>query len=66
MTSEVIVVIFELFIIIVFGVVGGFIVCWQAALLSIACCPFMVFGMYKMATMSWGTKGGRAKADVAD
>lgn len=59
MTSEVIVTLFELCCIMVIGMTVGIIICWQAALLAFVTSPIMVVGMYMMATMSFGNKGGR-------
>ena len=52
MTSEVVVTIFEIVVIIVLGIGAGLIICWQAALLSIFCSPLLIVGLYKMASMN--------------
>lgn len=61
MTSEVIVTIFELVCVTSVGLVGGIYFCWQAAILCFLLSPIMVVGMYMMATMQWGNKGGKQK-----
>ena len=59
MTSEVLVTLFELASVVCLGLIGGIYFCWQAAVLCFVCSPIMIFGMYMMATMQWGQKGGR-------
>ena len=59
MTSEVLVTIFELVAIIIIGMSAGVYFNWKAAVLCLICSPIMVVGMYMMATMQWGNKGGR-------
>ena len=61
MTSEVIVTLFELSCIMIIGMTVGLVICWQAAILAFLLSPIMVVGMYMMATMSFGNKGGRMK-----
>ena len=59
MTSEVLVVIFEVACIMVIGMTAGSYFCWQAAILSFVLSPIMIVGMYKMVTMQFGAKGGK-------
>ena len=61
LTSETIVSIFEVFAIVALGLIGGTVVCWQAAILCFVLCPIMIIGMYKMVTMQFGAKGGKWK-----
>lgn len=64
MTSEVLVTIFELIAIVILGMSAGIYFNWKAAIVCLVCSPIMVVGMYMMATMQWGNKGGkRAEAD---
>lgn len=65
MTSEVVVVIFELMCVITIGLCGGLYFSWQAAVLCFICSPIMIVGMYLMSTMSFGNKGGRHNGDQA-
>ena len=64
MTSEVLVTIFELAAIIIIGMSAGIYYNWMAAIVCFVCSPIMIVGMYMMATMQWGNKGGR-RSDVA-
>lgn len=59
MTSEVLVTIFEVVAIVIIGMVGGLYFCWQAAIVGLVCSPILIVGFYMMATMQWGSKGGR-------
>ena len=59
MTSEVLVTIFELVAIIIIGMSAGLYFNWKAAIVCLICSPIMIIGMYMMATMQWGQKGGR-------
>jgi len=59
MTSEVLVTIWELCAIVVIGMAAGCYFNWKAAIVCLVCSPIMVVGMYMMATMQWGNKGGR-------
>lgn len=59
MTSEVLVTIFELVAIIIIGMSAGLYFNWKAAIVCLICSPIMIIGMYMMATMQWGNKGGR-------
>mmetsp|Transcript_33800 Transcript_33800/g.44614 ORF Transcript_33800/g.44614 Transcript_33800/m.44614 type:complete len:284 (-) Transcript_33800:1325-2176(-) len=61
MTSEVLVTLWELACIMLIGMIGGAIFCWQAAILAFLLSPIMIIGMYMMATMQFGNKGGRWK-----
>ena len=60
MTSEVLVTIFELVAIVIIGMAAGIYFNWKAAILCLVVSPIMVVGMYMMATMQWGNKGGRS------
>ena len=51
MTSEVLVVIFEVACIFIIGMTAGSYFCWQAAILAFLLSPIMIVGMYKMVTM---------------
>ena len=59
LTSETIVSIFEVFAIVILGLIGGTVVCWQAAVLCFVLCPIMIIGMYMQTTLQWGNKGGK-------
>lgn len=67
MTSEVLVTIFELVAIVILGMSAGIYFNWKAAIVCLVCSPIMIIGMYMMATMQWGNKGGRRnEGNVAD
>lgn len=66
MTSEVVVTIFELIVTVSMGMIIAFTICWQAAIMCILFSPIPILGMYMMATMSFGTKGGRSKDATKD
>ena len=63
MTTEVLVTVFEVVTVAVIGLVAALIISWQACIVSIMCSPIMIIGMYMMATLKWGRKGGRNKND---
>lgn len=58
--------IFELVVICVVGITLGTIICWQSAILCVLISPILIIGMYKMATMQWGVKGGRKAETIGE
>ena len=59
MTSEVIVTIVEVLCSMTFGIVGGFIVCWQQACFALLLSPIVLGGGYMASKIHWGKKQGR-------
>ena len=51
MTSEVLVTIFEVFCMLILGMVDGLYFCWQAAIVAFLCSPILILGAYMMARM---------------
>ena len=58
--------IFELTVTVLTGLIIGFVICWQAAVLSIVLSPIIMLGMYMTTTMNLGQKGGRSKDATKD
>ena len=46
LTAEMLVVLFELAILIVYGLVGGIYFSWQAAIVAVLCSPIMLIAFY--------------------
>ena len=61
MTAEMLVTLFELFFVMILGLVGGLYFSWQASIVCMICSPVMLIGMYMQATMKWGRSGGKTK-----
>ena len=59
LTAEMLVTLFELVFLMIYGLIGGIYFSWQATIVSVICSPIMLIAFYKQATLKWGNKGGR-------
>jgi ABC-type multidrug transport system fused ATPase/permease subunit len=65
MTSETVVTVVEVIFSLIFGITGGFILCWQQATIAFVLSPIAVGGAYAGTRIYWGKKGGKTKEQGA-
>ena len=62
MTSETIVTVVEVLFSLTFGILGGFVLCWQQAAIAFVLSPIAIGGAYAGSRIYWGKKGGKTKS----
>jgi ATP-binding cassette subfamily B (MDR/TAP) protein 1 len=59
MTSETVVTVVEVIFSLTFGILGGFILCWQQAVIAFVLSPIAIGGAYAGTRIFWGKKAGK-------
>ena len=62
MTSELVATVIEMILMIVFSIVGGFVICWQQSILVFILSPIIIGGTVAAMRMQWA-KNMQGKAD---
>ena len=63
MTSEVVVTVVEAIFSLLFGIIGGYVLCWQQATISFILSPIAIGAAYVGTRIYWGKKGGKSSKE---
>jgi len=64
MTSETVVMVISVVFSLIFGILGGFFICWQQASISFIFSPVCMIGAYIGTRLNWKKQQGKEKGDV--